>query len=115
MTVRLRVDLDAVTKDRIQGPIKGHEGALDKLAVKEDTHRAGEGRQRSRGDSGRGKACGRGKRACNQRSRTKDVGGCGCAVVEGGRDAGKLGATRVAGEVKPVDRTQERGTPPMEK
>jgi hypothetical protein len=75
VTVRLRVDLDAVTKDRVQGPIKGHEGALDKLAVKEDTHRAGEGRQRSRGDSGRGKACGRGKRACNQRSRTKDVGG----------------------------------------
>jgi hypothetical protein len=39
VAARLRVELDAVTKDRIHGLIKGHENAPDKLAVvKGDTH-----------------------------------------------------------------------------
>jgi hypothetical protein len=33
MAARLRVDLDAVTKNSVHGPIKVHEGVSDKLAV----------------------------------------------------------------------------------
>jgi hypothetical protein len=39
VATRLRVDLDAVTENRVHGSIKGHEGAPVKLAVvKEDVH-----------------------------------------------------------------------------
>jgi hypothetical protein len=39
VAAHLRVDLDAVTENRVHGPIKGHEGAPDNLdVVKEDTH-----------------------------------------------------------------------------
>lgn len=52
---RLRVKLDAITKNRVLDPVKGHECALEKLAVgraKGDTHTIG--RHRNRG-GGRGR------------------------------------------------------------
>jgi hypothetical protein len=49
----LRVELDAVTKDRVHGLIEGHENALDKLVVvKEDEHNKGSGTSQSQGGSG---------------------------------------------------------------
>jgi hypothetical protein len=38
MTAGLGVDFNTVTKDRAHGAIEGHEGALDKLVIVEDTH-----------------------------------------------------------------------------
>lgn len=39
MLARLRVELDTITKNRVHGPIKGHEGASDNLIVVEkDVH-----------------------------------------------------------------------------
>lgn len=36
------VDLNAITNNRVHDPIKGHEGALDKMAiVEEDAHKHG--------------------------------------------------------------------------
>ena len=55
LVARLRVELDAITKNRVLDPVKGHECALEKLAVgraKGDTHTIG--RHRNRG-GGRGR------------------------------------------------------------
>jgi hypothetical protein len=38
VTTGVGVDFNTVTKDRAHGTIVGHEGALDKLTIVEDTH-----------------------------------------------------------------------------
>jgi hypothetical protein len=39
VAARLRVELDAITKNRVLNSVKGYECALDKLAIaEEDTH-----------------------------------------------------------------------------
>ena len=60
MTARLRVDLDAVPKNRVPDWIEGHEHAPDELAVvEEDTHSHESGYQgREAPAAGRGKKSG---------------------------------------------------------
>jgi hypothetical protein len=53
VTTRLRVELDAITKDRIHGLIEGHENAPGKLVVvKEDAHNDPDETRRSQKGSG---------------------------------------------------------------
>lgn len=75
MTAHLRVDLDALTKNRVHGPIKGYKNAPDKLdVVKEDAHSDPGGTGRSQKGGG---ASSQGEGEAEKPGATKAVEGIG--------------------------------------
>jgi hypothetical protein len=107
VTARLRVDLDAVPKNRVPDWIEGHEHAPDELAVVEDTHsHESGGRGKAHGDrcrpaqggadwtAGRGTA---GAAECST-SGVHGTGQQGCCVTWNSRGAGPPGGCSWSGE-----------------